>query len=200
MTTDTIGDALLILGVAGVGKSTVGRHCALRWPAKRYVDVGTIREMLRTQHKELALSTYAVWKLAGDQPTPAALTQGFEQYVALLWPSLKRFLHWTAQEGNNLVLDGAMMSPRLLDGLQVENLRVHPRMLYLTDPVEHLRRLRSSVRPGSPQEKRLAGSFPLVRVLQDYLEGACRTRGIPIIENQDLEPTLRVILGSLSDD
>lgn len=200
MTSDTVGDALLILGVAGVGKSTIGRHCALRWPAKRYVDVGTIREMLRPQHKELALSTYAVWKLAGNEPTPKTLTEGFEKYVSLLWPSVKRFMHWTAEEGNNIVLDGAMMSPRLIDGIRIENLRVHPRMLHLANEEEHLRRLRGSVRAGSPQEQRLAGSFSLVRDLQDYLETECRARGIPIIENQDQEQTLRTILGSISDD
>lgn len=200
MTTDTIGDALLILGVAGVGKSTIGRHCALRWPAKRYVDVGTIREMLRPQHKELTLSTYAVWKLAGDEPTPKTLTEGFERYVDILWPSVTSFLKWTAEEGNNIVLDGAMMSPRHLDELHIENLRVHPRMLHLSSEEEHLRRLRGSVRTGSPQEKRLTHSFAFVRVLQDYLEDECRARGIPIIENQDQEQTLRTILGSLSDD
>ncbi len=200
VTNDTIGDALLILGVAGVGKSTIGRHCALRWPAKRYVDIGTIREMLRPSHKELELSTYAVWRLSGDRATPEALTQGFERYVELLWPSVTRFLQWTADEGNNLVLDGAMLSPRLVEEMRIDNLRIHPRMLHLSDGDEHLRRLRSSVRAGSPQEQRLTDSFSRVRVLQDYLEKECRTRGIPVIENTDRERTLDQILGSLSDD
>lgn len=195
---DTIGDALLILGVAGVGKSTVGRHCALRWPAKRYVDVGTIREMLRPQHPELALSTYGVWRLVADQPTPGYLARGFERYAEVLWPAVTRFLQWTAQEGNNLVLDGAMMSPRLVGGIRIDGLRVHPRMLRLSDPAAHLQRLRSSVRPGSRQERRLVESFPLVRALQDYLEKECRVREIPVLENEDLEETLARILGSLA--
>ncbi len=194
---DPIGDALLILGVAGVGKSTMGRHCALRWPAKRYVDVGTVREVLRSDVPDLAHSTYTVWRLAGDKPTDENFIEGFERYAALMWPAMVRILENTAREGNNLVVDGAMMSPNLVGSTKVKNLRIHPRMLCLPDADEHLRRLRSSVRTGSPQEKRLVESFPRVRVLQDYLERECEARGIPIIENVSLEHTLTQIVSSL---
>ncbi len=34
-----LGDVLVVLGGSGVGKSTLSRHCAIEWPAKRYVDV-----------------------------------------------------------------------------------------------------------------------------------------------------------------
>src|SRR5438105_6937695 len=120
---DSTGDALLILGAAGVGKSTMGRHCALGWPAKRYVDVGTVREVLRLEIPDLRHSTYAVWRLAGDAYSPTTLTQGWERYVALMWPAVVRILENTAGEENNLVMDGAMLSPRLIAGVRVDNLR-----------------------------------------------------------------------------
>jgi 2-phosphoglycerate kinase len=194
---DTVGDALLILGVAGVGKSTIGRHCALRWPAKRYVDVGTVREVLRSKSPDLRHSTYAVWRLAGDAYSPATLSQGFERYAELMWPAVVRILENTAREANNLVVDGAMLSPRLVAGLRLDNLRLHARMLCLSDSDDHFRRMRGSVRTGSPQEERLVESFPRVRALQEYLEDKCRAQKIPIIENVSLEDTLRQILASL---
>ena len=182
-----------------MGKSTMGRLSALRWPAKRYVDVGTIREILRPEHPELRLSTYGVWRLAGNEPTPGNLTCGFERYVEVLWPTVLRFLKWTAAEGNNLVMDGAMLSPRVVSQVAMEGLRMHPRMLCVTDPDEHLARMKGSMRTGSPQEARLVSSFPLVRHLQEYLAEECRELGIPIIENSDLEGTLAEILGSLPE-
>lgn len=194
---DTVGDALLILGAAGVGKSTMGRHCALGWPAKRYVDVGTVREVLRSEIPDLRRSTYAVWRIVGDAYSPATLTRGWERYVELMWPAVVRILENTAGEENSLVMDGAMLSPRLIAGLRVENLRVHPRMLCLSDAEDHFRRMKGSVRAGSPQEKRLVESFPRVRALQEYLESECRAHSIPIIENISLEDTLEKILGSL---
>lgn len=192
-----MGDVLLLLGGSGVGKSTVSRYCAIRWPAKRYIDVGTIREVLRADIPELELSTYAVWRLAGDSPTPENLIAGFEKYAGFLWPAVQRIMQRTAVEQNNLVLEGAMMSPKLLDGFKIDTLRIHPRMLHVSDPEEHLARIKSSLKPGSSQEKRLVGSFPLVRALQDYLEAECRKRGIPVIENKVFEETVGTILNSL---
>ena len=197
MNVHAVGDVLLILGAAGVGKSTIGRHCALRWPAKRYVDVGTVREVLRSEHPDLRHSTYAVWRLAGDAYSPITLAQGWEQYVAVMWPAVVRILENTAREENNLVMDGAMLSPRLIADLKLERLRVHPRMLCLSDADEHFHRMRGSVRAGSPQEARLVESFPRVRALQEYLERECRAHDIPIIENVSLEDSLAQILASL---
>jgi 2-phosphoglycerate kinase len=103
----------------------------------------------------------------------------------------------TAIEQNNLVLEGAMIAPKFFDTLDIPDLRVHPRMLHVSDPDEHLARIKSSLKPGASQEKRLVGSFPLVRALQDYLESECRKRGIPVIENRNFEETQRLILESL---
>ncbi|MBF8299321.1 MAG: ATP-cone domain protein [Dehalococcoidia bacterium] len=191
------GDVLVLLGGSGVGKSTMARYCAILWPAKRYIDVGTVREVLRADYPELELSTYGVWRLAGDTPTPAHLIKGFEKYSGLLWPTLVRIMKRTATEQNNLVLEGAMMSPKLLSELEIEGLRVHTRMLHVADPPEHLARVKSSLKPGSTQEKRLVDSFPLIRALQDYLEEECTARGIPVIENKIFEETQKAILHSL---
>ena len=192
-----MGDVLLLLGGSGVGKSTMSRYCAIRWPAKRYIDVGTVREVLRPQYPDLELSTYGVWRLAGDVPTPENLIKGFKKYAALLWPAVERIMRRTAIEQNNLVLEGAMIAPKFLDNLKIDGLRVHPRMLHVADPVEHLARIKSSLKPGSSQEKRLVDSFPLVRALQDYLEAECNKRGIPVIENKVFDQTVNAILRSL---
>ena len=185
------------MGGSGVGKSTLSRYCAIRWPAKRYVDLGTVREVLRAQYKDLELSTYGVWRLAGDEPTPKNLIEGFEKYAALLWPSVLRILRSTATEQNNLVVEGAQLSPTLLHNLRIEGLRLHPFMLHVSDPEVHLARIKSSLKPGSVMEKRLVSSFPLVRALQDYLARECTARGIPVIENRVFEETERILLNAV---
>jgi 2-phosphoglycerate kinase len=197
---DTTGDALVILGASGIGKSTVGRYCALRWPAKRYVDVGMLRQMLRPQQPELVLSTYEAWRLAGDEPTPSNLALGFERYAAALWPAVCNLLEWVAEEGNNLVMDGVMLSPRLIAGFSLPNLRIRPCLLHLSDTDAHLKRLTSNMHPDSQQAKRLVGSFPRIRALQDYLTAECRALDIPIYENLVLEDTVEAILAAIVED
>ena len=192
-----MSDALLIFGVAGVGKSTVARRCALEWPAKRYVDLATVREVLRPAQPELALSTYEVWRLAGDEASPENLVRGFEKYTRLLWPAVTQLLHRSAEEGATMVLEGAMTSPGLLGSLEVDGLRLHPRMLRLSESPAHRLRLEASVPEGSALQTRLMESFPLVRMLQDHLEELCLNRGVPVIENTSLQATVSEILYSL---
>lgn len=114
------GDAPLIVGGSGVGKSTLSRYCVTRWPAKCYVDLGTIREVLQAQHPEFELSTYVAWRLAGDVPTFENLIKGFETYAALLWPSVLRVFHSTAREQKNVVVEGAMMSLQIVSEARIE--------------------------------------------------------------------------------
>ncbi len=190
-------DALVLFGVAGVGKSTVARHCSLEWQAKRCVDVATVREVLRSYHPELELSTYDVWQLAGKEPTTENLVKGFDIYTAVLWPSLRQVLRRSAADGSTLVLEGAMMSPDQVCRFDEPGLRLHPRMLYLTDAAAHLRRLKGSVPEGSGIQRRLVDSFPLIRALQDHLAHLCRCYDVPIIENNSLRATVDGILASL---
>ncbi|MEK7217228.1 MAG: hypothetical protein AAB289_16715 [Chloroflexota bacterium] len=194
-----MGDALVLFGVAGVGKSTVARHCSLEWPAKRCVDVATVREVLRSNHPELELSTYDVWKLAGEEPTIANLVRGFDIYTSVLWPTLWQVLHRSAADGSTLVLEGAMMSPAKVCEFNEPGLRLHPRMLFMTDADAHLQRLRGSVPEGSAIQLRLVESFPLVRALQDHLAQLSRCYDVPIIENRSLRTTVDGILASLPD-
>lgn len=185
------------LACRGVGKSTVARHCALEWPAKRYVDLATVREVLRPVHPELGLSSYEVWRLAGGEATPENLIRDYGQYTQLLRPSVMDILRRSADEGATLVIEGVMMSPSLIEGFNIEGIRLHPWMLRLSDPVVHLGRLQGSVPQGSVLQKRLVESFPLVRVLQDYLEQLCRGYSIPVIKNTSLQGTVTHILASL---
>ena len=194
-----MGDALVLFGVAGVGKSTIARHCSLEWPAKRCVDVATVREVLRSSHPELELSTYDVWKLAGPEPNIANLVKGFEVYTSVLWPTLRQVLHRSAADGSTLVLEGAMMSPEQVCSFSEPGLRLHPRMLYMSDETAHLQRLKGSVPEGSAIQLRLVESFPLVRALQDHLAQLSRCLGVPIIENRSLRTTVDGILASLPD-
>lgn len=194
-----MGDALVLFGVAGVGKSTVARHCALEWPAKRCVDVATVREVMRAAHPELELSTYDVWRLAGDAPTSENLVRGFDRYTDVLWPVLEQVLHRSASDGSTLVLEGAMMSPARVCAYREHGLRIHPRMLYLSDAQAHLARLKGSVPEGSGIQLRLMESFAVVRALQDHLAHLARCNGVPIIENTALHETVAGILASLPD-
>lgn len=191
------GEALVLIGGSGVGKSTQSRMSAIRWPAKRYVDVGTIREVLRADIPELELSTYGVWRLAGDKATPKNLLIGFEKYAELLWPSVVRVLKSAAREQNNLVLEGAQISPRLLAETKIEGLQMHPYLLHVSDSNTHLSRIKSSLVSGSFMEQRLVTSFPLVRVLQEYLQAECLKYGIPVIENLSFEDTQGILLGAV---
>jgi len=194
-----VGDALVLFGVAGVGKSTVARHCSLEWPAKRCVDVATVREVLRAAHPELELSTYEVWRLAGESPTTENLVRGFDRYTEALWPTLEQVLHRSASDGSTLVLEGAMMSPARVCAYREAGLRIHPRMLHLSDPALHLARLKGSVPEGSGIQIRLVESFPMVRALQDHLVHVAQCHGVPVIENTALRETVAGILASLSD-
>ncbi len=192
-----MGDALIIFGVAGVGKSTVARHCALEWPAKRLVDIATVREVLRARHPQLNYSTYDVWRLAGDVLTPDNLVRGFDLYTEILWPTLTQVLQRSADDGSTLVMEGAMMSPMLVSTFHEAGLKLHPRMLYLADDAAHLNRLNNSVPEGSGIQTRLVESFPTVRTLQDHMARECERFEVPVIENASLSATVDAIIDSL---
>lgn len=192
------GEALFIIGVAGVGKSTLSRHMALSWPAKRLVDVATIRQVLRESEPDLALSTYDVWRLAGSEPTPENLTSGFERYAELLWPWTLDFLKLTANDHNRIVIEGAIFSPRAIASIRIDGLTVHACMLHIADAESHYRRLMGSASPETPLGRRMSAIFEQVRTLQEYLRWECEEVGIPSIENVNLEASRDQMLAGLA--
>jgi 2-phosphoglycerate kinase len=187
---------VLIGGVTGVGKSTVATQLAGRLGITRVIATDQLRQVVRAffshdfmpavHHSSFdvarALSAYA-----DDESGTVA---GFLRQANDLAPGIDALVQRALSEATPIVLEGVHLLPEIPDRRLREGVVDVQVLLVVRD--EHLHRshfhVRGSRTPRAPD--RYLQAFDRIRVLQDYLIERAEREGIPIIDEEGIEPAL----------
>ncbi len=187
---------VLIGGVTGVGKSTVATQLATRLGVTRVIATDQLRQVVRAffsrdfmpavHHSSFDVAS-ALRTYSGDESGTVA---GFLRQAHDLAPGIDALVQRAVSEGTPIVLEGVHLLPEIPDPAlrkQAIDVRV---LLTVSDANAHRAHLhaRGAITPRGAD--RYLEAFERIRVLQDYLTERAEQEGIPIIDENGIDPVL----------
>lgn len=188
---------MLIGGGTGVGKSTVATELALRLGMPRVSSTDFIREILRsvvpdTIAPELSRSSFELDQgYTNNGTTPHA---EFDRQAQQVLVGVQAMIERAVLEGKPFILEGVHLFPGLVDLHAVSDSVVVHVVLTVQDAGEHSRRFALRAGASGRPAGRYDEGLEAIRDLQEHLVASARRSGIPVIENQDLDTTVRRVV------
>lgn len=198
---------VLIGGGTGSGKTTLGVELAHRLDVTRLMSTDAIREILRLyagegETPELMHSSFDAWRSLYPgvrTPTEAQVVAGFEAQSRRVAVGVDAAIRRTIKEGANLILDGVHVVPDLLD---LSPYAGDAYLALIVVGVLERERLADRFRSrqlggGRRRAARYLESMERVWTVHRRVLGAAQDRGVPVIDNVDLERTVDAALETL---
>jgi 2-phosphoglycerate kinase len=188
---------VLIGGGTGVGKSTVATQLAHHLGITHVSSTDFIREILRsvvpeTIAPELSRSSFELDQ--GRSRNGATPHAEFERQAEQVVVGVRATIERAVREGMPLILEGIHLFPGLVDLDAVTNGLVVQVILTVDDSDDHLHRFEvraeTSERPAGRYEEELEE----IRRLQEHVVATAHRTGIPVVENRQVEATVRRVL------
>jgi 2-phosphoglycerate kinase len=198
---------LLLGGTSGVGKSTVALEVARRLGIGRVLSTDSIRQVMRLMLSpelvpSIHASSYDAHRLLERESGVAvSVIDGFRAQAASVSVGVRASLDRSVEEGSNLVIDGVSLLPGVIDLERYAGRAVVVFCVIATLDEAALRdRFQSR---ASGQKQRLAHRYleniEGILAIQRHLIDEAERRGILVIDNVDLDATVRRILAHVVD-
>ena len=185
---------VLIGGGTGVGKSTVATRLARELGITRVSSTDFIREILRSAVPEAIAPELSRSSFELDQhatPGNGSAHGEFERQAQQVLVGVRAELERAAREGTPLILEGIHLFPGLLDlGAASDGVVVHV-VLTVTDEKALVERLEKRAGASERPAERYENGLDAIQRLQAHLRRAAQRAGVPVIENRQLETTVR---------
>mgnify|MGYP001824414840 CR=1 FL=1 len=201
---------VLVGGCSGSGKSTVAAELALRLDIGRTQSTDILRDVVRLFISEqfapeLHVSSYDAWRVlhcrdTNDRNQASRLIAGFRAQSDRLAATIDAVIDRSVKERASIIIEGIHIHPNYHRRVIQEEAVVIP--LLLTNPSteklqQHFLR-RGEVAPSRAATKYLE-NFSTIWQIQDYLVGEAQRCGVPFIVNTDLDDTLRMLIGIITE-
>jgi 2-phosphoglycerate kinase len=188
---------VLIGGGTGVGKSTVATQLAHELGITRVSSTDFIREILRlvvpeTIAPELARSSFELdQSRSSNGATPHA---EFERQAQQVLVGVQATIERAVREGMPLILEGVHLFPGLVDLDAASDGLVVQVVLTVEDGDDHLHRFAVRAADSDRPANRYGEEFDEIRELQAHVVATAHRAGIPVVENRQVDTTVRQVL------
>jgi 2-phosphoglycerate kinase len=200
---------ILLSGAPGVGKSTLASLLASRLGIHRVIATDAIRHVIRAffSHDFMPVVHYSSFEAARALDADEAEGAdpdivGFTRQAQAVRTGVMAIVDRACQEGTPMVVEGVHLVPGLING-ELRG-RCIPVQAVLTVSDEELHRGHFSLRGGAERPAdRYLDRFHQIRKLQDYLVTRADARGVPVIDNTNIDDALaramQLVLDSIGD-
>ncbi len=194
---------ILIGGATGVGKSTVATILANHLNITRVASTDAIREVMRASVSEKLIrplrgSSYNAYKNLTLPPSgvePVIL--GFREQVLAVNVGIEAIIKRSVEEKTDIVIEGAHVVPGYLDIDQYEERAILIKMV-ISVPNKNIHKEHFTKRTietqGSRPVQRYIKHLDKITMIQDYLEELAGKNKIKIIQNHNLDHTVKEAL------
>jgi 2-phosphoglycerate kinase len=194
---------ILVGGATGVGKSTVATLLASRLNITRVASTDAIREVMRASVSEKLIrplrgSSYSAYKNLTLPPTgvePVIL--GFREQVLAVNVGIEAIIKRSVEEKTDIVIEGAHVVPGYLDTARYDDKAIIISMLIAVPDKnvhkEHFAK-RTVETQGSRPVQRYIKHLDKILMIQDYLEDLAAKNNVSIIQNYNLDNTVKKAL------
>lgn len=198
---------ILIGGATGTGKSTISSELAYRLDITRHQSTDMMREIIRSYLSPqmvptLGFSSFEAWRglpvsADGSRQAPEnTMITGFLSQVAAMRLAIESTIHRAVEERHHLILEGVHVVPSEMDLKVQQGETVVVPIMLASMKKEMLRKQfkRRGREKNACQTSRYLENFDAIWELQAWLLEEADEAGIPVIENWNVEDTVRAAL------
>jgi 2-phosphoglycerate kinase len=196
---------VLLSGVTGVGKSTVATQLAGRLGFVHVIATDQVRQVVRAffSHEFLPSVHHSSFDVARAMPEPpdddAGTVAGYMQQVHDIAPGIDALVERAILDRTPLVLEGVHLVPELPNPALCDQATAVRALIAVRDPEAHRRNFHSRGLQTLRAPERYLEALDRIRVIQDHLIERAERAGIPVIDEGNLERTLRRVLEVVLD-
>lgn len=194
---------ILVGGATGVGKSTIATMLANRLGITRVIPTDAIREVMRAMFSREIMPTIHTSSFDAARlvrhPLPRnadPVLIGFGEQASAVAVGVEALISRAADEGTDLILEGAHLVPGFVDTSQYQGRAVVVSLLVTVDDV-NLHRSHFLIRAhevrNRPSERYL-DYFDNIRRQQKYVKSLALVHGVPIVPSNNLDVTLARVI------
>jgi 2-phosphoglycerate kinase len=197
---------LLIGGSTGAGKSSVASEVAYRLGITRLASTDFVRQTMRAffsaeDMPSIHRSSFEVNGIGAEsEHMNGDVVDGFMDQADQVLVGVDALIQRALTEGLSMILEGVHLVPGLVSPLSEAAVMVHC-LLTVPSEVEHSNRFR--VRDSAPMESRPARRYLTalgsIRTIDLELVGRAHREGVPVVENNSIEDTVRAVMDLVLD-
>lgn len=193
---------LLLVGAAGVGKTSLAQEVAHRLEIPRVTSTDAIRQVMRIMLSHelvpaIHASSYDAWKATpGLETTDDPVVEAFRAQAATVSVGVKAMIDRAVDENTSMILEGVSILPGLIDASAWGD---HAHVVFLAvstlDEDSFQRRFRARAKDAArrPPHRYLENLEAILRIQEDILELAEHFE-LPIVDNVDFEESVKSVL------
>lgn len=193
---------ILIGSASGVGKSTVASEIARKLEIKHLIETDFIREIVRgiigddyapALHKS-SYDAYTILRYKEKFKDHESLVRaGFEEHASFVIPAIEKVIRRAIDDHDDVIIEGVHLLPGMIDIEKFkEDASVHFIVLSADEKTHKERFVKRAMeikRGGKHLEY-----FRENRIIHDYLVEKAKEHNVPVINNEELESTVKRIL------
>ena len=199
---------ILVGGTTGVGKSTLATQIAHRLGITRVVSTDTVRQVMRAFFApdlmpEIQFSSF---EAAGGVRIPLpersdADEAGFIEQAKSIAVGVNAVVDRAITEGQRTIIEGVHIVPGFLDRSRWSQAVVVEVVLAITDEERHRSHfyVREWETDGIRPLRRYLQSFAKIRKIQDYILTQAAKQGVPALENESIDKTVKSVMTGVLD-
>ncbi|MBM4241536.1 MAG: hypothetical protein FJ150_07755 [Euryarchaeota archaeon] len=194
---------ILIGSASGIGKSTIASELAKELGIKHLIETDFIREIVRgiigpDYAPALHRSSFDAYLTIRDKDrfkgnSNGLVNAGFEEHATFVIPAIEKVIQRAVKDFDDVVIEGVHLVPGLIDIEKFkEEASIHFFILSADEEVHKERFVKRAMkikRGGKHLEY-----FKENRTIHDYLVAQAKEHGVPLINNKDIDCTLRRML------
>jgi hypothetical protein len=199
---------ILIGSASGIGKSTVASELAKELGIKHLIETDFIREIVRgiigpEYAPALHKSSFDAYTTIRDkekfkESKKDLIEAGFEAHASLVIPAIEKVIKRAVDDFDDVVIEGVHLVPGLVNTEKFKNdASIHFFILSADEDVHKERFVKRAMkikRGGKHLEY-----FKENRIIHDYLVEQANEHGVPVINNQSIECTLKRMLSIIRE-
>lgn len=191
---------VMIGGGTGVGKSTIAAELAHRLGITRSIGSDGIREIMRYMVPYnfmpiLHESSFIAGKRLDNPYVKENLIFAFTQQVNSVAEGVHAFIKRGVKEGIHTMVNGIHLVPGYIDLEDEKNdMYCFHYILHLSDVQSHIQQIYYRSEGSRRDPERYVDQIKNIREIQGFIKNMAEGKGIMVIENEDINNTIRIIM------
>ena len=199
---------ILIGSASGIGKSTIASELAKKLEITHIIETDFIREIVRgiigpEYAPALHKSSFDAYITLRDKDrfegnTEGLIDAGFEEHATFVIPAIEKVIKIAVEDSEDVVIEGVHVVPGLIDTEKYkEDADIHFFILTVDEEINKERFVKRAMaikRGGIHLEY-----FKENRIINDYLVRQAIAHRIPVINNLDIDNTIKRMLSLIKE-